>query len=400
MTRRLLFLFFLFLPMLSSQAQRKEIAQAKSFVKSRNNLPQAEEMIRNLLKDSINREKEKIWLMFFDAIKGQYEHGNEQLYRKQQYDTAQLFNTARKMFTVLEEFDSIATRPDKKGRINLKYRRKHSEFLNVYRPNIYNGGMFFVKKKDYAKAFDFFSTYIDCKDQPLFSNYNYGQNDHRLPRAAYMSVYCGFKLKDFNKTMKYSELAKTDTSRLNYLYQYFSEMYSQEKDTGNYLATISEGFARFPKSMFFFPRIFDYYFNKGDISHSLEICEKALAADSTNAVFLYAKSTVMFALGKYDECIKICDYLIEKNNTMADAYLTAGLAYYNQAVKLGQNTLLARKEQNRLKHLYKSALPYIQKYRELVPDGKNKWGLPLYTIYLNLNMGKEFDEIDKLLKEK
>ena len=34
----------------------------------------------------------------------------------------------------------------------------------------------------------------------------------------------------------------------------------------------------------------------------------------------------------------------------------------------------------------------------MVPDEKGLWGLPLYTIYLNLNMGKEFDEIDKLLK--
>ena len=31
---------------------------------------------------------------------------------------------------------------------------------------------------------------------------------------------------------------------------------------------------------------------------------------------------------------------------------------------------------------------------------KDQWALPLYTIYLNLNMGKEFDEIDKLLNQK
>jgi hypothetical protein len=28
-----------------------------------------------------------------------------------------------------------------------------------------------------------------------------------------------------------------------------------------------------------------------------------------------------------------------------------------------------------------------------------KWSAPLYTIYFNLNMGKEFDEIDKLRNE-
>jgi len=35
----------------------------------------------------------------------------------------------------------------------------------------------------------------------------------------------------------------------------------------------------------------------------------------------------------------------------------------------------------------------------LRPDRKDAWGLPLYTIYLNLNMGKKFDEIDELMKK-
>lgn len=50
--------------------------------------------------------------------------------------------------------------------------------------------------------------------------------------------------------------------------------------------------------------------------------------------------------------------------------------------------------------LYKSAMPYLQKYRTMAPDMQDQWALPLYTIYLNLNMGKEFDEIDKLLNQK
>lgn len=49
---------------------------------------------------------------------------------------------------------------------------------------------------------------------------------------------------------------------------------------------------------------------------------------------------------------------------------------------------------------YKAALPYLRRFRELAPNEREKWALPLYTIYLNLNMGEEFDEIDKLLRNK
>lgn len=48
---------------------------------------------------------------------------------------------------------------------------------------------------------------------------------------------------------------------------------------------------------------------------------------------------------------------------------------------------------------YREALPYLEKYREITPDRKDNWLSPLYTIYLNLNMGKKFDEIDKIRYE-
>ncbi len=41
----------------------------------------------------------------------------------------------------------------------------------------------------------------------------------------------------------------------------------------------------------------------------------------------------------------------------------------------------------------------MERYRKLAPQQKQKWGPALYRIYLNLNMGKQFDEIDRLLKE-
>ena len=154
-----LFVSFFFIS-LGMYPQKKEISQAKAWIKEGKELNKAEESMRNLLKDSVNRKNKKIWLVLYDAIKKQYDQGNEQLYLKKQYDTAVLFNAARRMFLVLESFDSVYIEPDKHGCIVLKYRKKHSEFLNAYRPNLYNGGLFFVRKHDFKQAYDFFDTYI------------------------------------------------------------------------------------------------------------------------------------------------------------------------------------------------------------------------------------------------
>ena len=104
-------------------AQKKEMASAKDNVKKNKNLEQAEQSMRKLLEDSTNRSNEKIWLILFDAISKQYDQGNMKLYLKQNYDTSALFNLTKKMFQVLETFDSIDAQPDKKGKVSLDYRK-------------------------------------------------------------------------------------------------------------------------------------------------------------------------------------------------------------------------------------------------------------------------------------
>jgi len=37
--------------------------------------------------------------------------------------------------------------------------------------------------------------------------------------------------------------------------------------------------------------------------------------------------------------------------------------------------------------------------REMQPDQVERWAAPLYRIYLHLNMGEQFDEMDRLLNQ-
>ena len=77
-------------------------------------------MMTKLLQDSTNKNNTKIWNTLFNAVKKQYELGNEKLYLKQQYDTAQLFIITRRMFNILESYDSVEAIPDRLGNIKIK----------------------------------------------------------------------------------------------------------------------------------------------------------------------------------------------------------------------------------------------------------------------------------------
>ena len=382
---------------LVGMGQKKIIAQAKDYIKSGKNLDKAEVLMADLLKDSVSRENEQVWLLLFEAQQKQYEQGNEKLYLKEKYDTAALFLMGRRMFATLEGLDSLEMIPDAKGRVRLKNREHSAEVLNQYRPNLFNGGVFFLKKQDFAHAFDFFDTYIACASKPMFARFRYGEWDKLMPQAAYWATYCGYKMQQPQLTLRHVYLALKDTAREVYLLQYLAETYKLEKDTARYVQTLREGFEKFPTSPFFFPHLISYYGQENAYEKALETCNRALQVDSTNRIFRFAKGSLLLTMGRYQESLDINKALIADNDTLPDVYLNAGLALFNQAIELDKNVQVSQKARNRILDFYRNALPYLEKYRALAPQQKEKWALPLYTIYLNLNMGKQFDEIDKLL---
>lgn len=393
-------MFLMLMSPVAASAQKKEIQTAKDQVKAGKNLDQAAASMKKLLADSANRTNRKIWTIYFDAVRKQYEQGNEKLYLKQKYDTAQLFNYTRQLFEVAFQYDSVETAPDKKGRRDFEFRKGHSDYLAHIRSNLYNGGIWFLNKKKYPDAYKFFDCYIECASQPMFKQRNYGEKDKHLPTAAYYAVYSGYKMKDPKATLHHSYEALKDTVHYNYMLQYLAETYMLEKDTARYVASLKEGFKRVPTFPYFFPRLVEYYVVRNQLDSAMTVVNEALTVVPDSDVYLAAKSNLLLEQGKLQECTEVSKKVIEVNQKLGDPYYNAGICYFNLAVEQDKNSHNSRKVKEQVEANYKKALPYLVKYREMEPKEQGKWAFPLYTIYLNLNMGKEFDEIDKVMKQK
>lgn len=376
-------------------AQKKEIAQAQSVLKSGKNVEKAEEAMRKLLADSANRQNLKIWQVLTEAVKMQYEQGNEQLYLKQKYDTASLFNIERRMFQAYEGMDSVDMLPDKKGRVELKFRKRNSEYLNRFRRNLYNGGTYFISKRNYLSAFNLFDTFLDCVRQPLFSAMKYSYTSSVELSAAYLATCCAAKIGVDSLALKYSDYALMYKPGREKVQQILAAIYYSQNDTASYKKVLTVGFDENPKSEFFFTRLIDLLNNENAADSALAVADRAIAADTSNLLFPYAKSNILLNIGRYTDCIKVCDSLILRNDSLAEAYYNAGVAYLNMAFEAEKNG----NKKSQIKKYYNSALPYMERYRELAPDQKDKWAAALYNIYLNLNMGKKFEEITDLLKK-
>ena len=394
--KKILICVFICLPLIA-WGQKKTMTQVKDYIKSGKNLDKAEKLMTDLLNDSSSRGNEKVWLLLFESQRKQYDQGNEKLYLKEKYDTTALFLVGKRMFDTLEGLDSLDRLPDARGKVKLKYRDRSAELLNIYRPNLFNGGVFFMKKHDFSRAYDFFDTYINSAVKPMFARYQYAERDKRLPEAAYWASYCGYKLEKPQLTLRHTYQALKDSVHLPYMLQYLAETYKLEKDTARYVQTLKDGFSKYPKFPFFFPRLIDYYSHIRAYDEAMKSCDDSPQTASANTLFRYAKSSLLLTMGRYKQSFAISKALIAENDTLADAYLNAGLALFDQAVELDKKTQSGSKKYNQILELYRKAMPYLEKYRAMAPDQKDKWALPLYTIYLNLNMGKQFDEIDKLI---
>ena len=382
----------------TAMGQKKQISTAKENIKKGSNLENAEQTMCTLLKDSANRNNTKIWSVLFDALKKQYEQGNEKIYLKQNYDTANLFKIASRMFQQMEAFDSIDAKPDEKGHVKLTMRKVNADFLNRLRPNLFSGGHFFIRKKKYEDAYRLFDQYIDAARQPMFATYHYNEKDANIPEASYWAVYCAYKMEDSQKTLHHTYQALKDTAHYEMMLQYLAETYKRDADTSRYMKTLMEGFRRYPLSLFFYSHLIDSYSLTGQWSKALALTDSALKVDSTSQLFWQTKGTILLNMGDFAHCFDISQRLINENDSLPEAWLNAGLAKFNLGVGLDK-TAQPSKLRNTTLQYYKDALPYLVKYRALRPERKDKWALPLYTIYLNLNMGKEFDEIDKLMEK-
>jgi len=392
---RILFLMMtLMVAVPQAEAQKKEISQARDYIKSGKDLEKAEDLMAKLLQNPQHRQNLKIHATLYDAVEAQYEAANKRLYLHQKQDTAAFFNLLKRLYLVGEALDSVDAMPDAKGKVKITYRNNHAETLTRLMPNLYAGGTFFLKKQQWQQAFSFFETHIDCYQQPLLANALKAQsdNDNRKVQAAYWALYSAHNMKDPVLTLRHRELALQEQGKRELTLQFIAEAWLQLKDDSMYQATLKEGFEAYPLDAYFYPRLTDCLTSDKRYEEALSITDKAIEACDTCRLFLFAKSNLLLNLGRNDEAYDFAKKVAGKD--FAEAYFTAATALLNKVAKMNERT-----DKAAIQALYREAMPYMEQFRQAEPEEKERWAPALYRIYLNLNMGKQFDEIDQLLKK-
>ena len=361
---------------------------------------------RDALLGAVNRtelnNKKRADIYFTAALLEESLNGieNRKAFLKQPYDTAKFFNKLCDMYGQLRLCDSIDLLPDAKGKVHASYQKKTEALRLKHRQNIFMGGKFFLTKKNYAAAYPFFDNYCTYRDSK--------QNDTLYQHAVLWATVSAFQVNNYLGTIKNADVAisYTDSATAAIIQEYKVRSFDKLSNTNAWVDALEQGVLSYPEHDYFFVQLADWYHEQQSYSEERQLADLVIAKTGGKSIHYLARSKCYLAEKDYDACIANADSAIALQPDLSEAYYNKGLAYLNKVATCEELSCKDIKDpkyltdKQEIQELYRQARPCMEKVRQLQPDKQDLWAQHLYRIYLNLNLGDEFSEIDRLLKNK
>lgn len=410
MRKLLLIIVFVFsMPFFAQQKQAKDtppkmktLYKAASLaMKNKSGQDAAKNSLLQQLPREDLKEKDKAKIYYVAAL---LDESNNSLQNKKAFlkkmvaaDSMALFSTILTLYQDALLCDSIDAIPNSRGRVVLKFGNKTENLMKRYRSNLLTGGKYYLKKNDYANAFPYLDVYLRTAKDTLDVDYN---------MVSYWATICAYNLKNPLNTLKYSVHAfnYADDANKPILQEYRVISYQMLESNQAFERELRVGVRDYPSHDFFFVNLNDLIYSQRRYDEGISLADSMLALDSNKSIYWYGKSIMNLGKQDFDKCIEFSDSCLSKDPNYVDAYFNKGISYCNLALIAQEN---ANKDKNgavsledykKIQDFYSKAKPCMEMVRKLQPENKERWAHALYRIYLYLNMGKEFDEIDKLLK--
>lgn len=389
-----------------SFGQQKNVKEAKRIANAVNpDFAQAEQLINEALENEETMNDALTWDAAGLIQKRYVEEEQKKQYLSKEYDTVGVYNSIAKMFDYFAKCDELAEIPNEKGKIKNKFRKDNGKTLLAYRPELINGGVYYFNENKDQEALDFFTKYIQSPQLPIFEGADLISTDDNFKTIAYYATLAATRLENFEAVTQLAPLAVADTQEGMQALELLSHAYRSLGNDTELIATLKQGIEMFPEHLYFFGNLVDYSVSHEKLDDALNIANAMVEKDPNNSYYIYVKGFILHHKKDYEKAAECFKKAIELDPTNAEAYSNLGLAYTIQAQELldsvpvdaDLNSAVVKKANAKAEVLYKEALPFYEKARELKPDEDNLWARGLYLIYYKLNMADKFEEMEKII---
>ena len=402
--KRVLFSMVLLMAVSFAFAQEKNVKEAKSIAgEVKPDFAKAEQLINEALTNPETKDNAATWDVAGYIQKRINEKEMENAYLRKPYDTLKVYNSVLNMYNYYVKCDELAQIPNEKGKIKNKYRSANSKTILAERPNLINGGIQYFNLNKNEDALKYFAAYVDAATLPMMEKENLLEKDTILPQVAYYATLAADRVGDKDAVMKYAQYALKDKENCQFAMQLLTDAYKAKGDTAKWVEKLQEGIVKFPENQYFFANLVDYYSSSNQNDKAMQFADDMLAKDPNNKLYLYVKAYLYHNMKDYEKAIEFYKKTLDIDPAYAEACSNLGLVYLLQAQEYADKAPADINDPNyataqaEIKKFYEAAKPYYEKARELKPDQKDLWLQGLYRVYYNLNMGPEFEEIEKMM---
>ena len=402
--KRVLFSVVLLMAVSLAFAQQKSVKEAKTIANDvKPDFKKAEQLINDALTNPETKDDAATWDVAGFIQKRINEEEMKNAFLKKPYDTLKVYSSILKMYEYFLKCDQLAEIPNEKGKVKNKYRKANAASMLAERPNLINGGIQYFNLNNSGEALKYFGTYVESASYPLFEKENLAVSDTLLPQIAYYATLAANGAENKDAILKYAPFAIKDKENGSVAMQLWSDALKSKGDTAKWVESLKEGILKFSDNSYFFANLVDYYSSSNQPGKAMEFADDMLAKEPNNKLYLYVKAYLHHNLKEYDKAIEFYKKTIEADPQYAEAYSNMGLVLLMKAqdfatsVTTDINDPKYAEGQAQIKKYYEEARPYYEKAKELKPEQKDLWAPGLYRVYYNLNMGPEFEEIEKIM---
>lgn len=382
---------------------QKELKQLRSYIKS-NKASEALREAERLSKDTIWGKEPQVYAYAFQAHRMNYNAQNEKMYLRQKADTAALFSAIRGMYTSARQcekyerhlMDSLKHKPH--------YRTAHATVLHELLPNLQAAATYCYQHGQFQEAEEAAYLLLHTASDSVFWDKLPCPELTPLQRqlTSLIHVQGNYHARQYNRMFTYADEALRYKPARAEVLEELAVARLAMGDSAAYRDTLTHAIREYPNRVSLFSRLDQYYGERQMYVTLLNLTREILAADSARMDVRQSEAYALYMLGRNDELVEAAQGILhrEPDDPRGNFYLASVMIERAKAIPIPTRRNNSENYRNLVaqrREWYSRALQPMEKYRAACPDKVAFWAPALYDIYLNLNMGSEFEKISRIL---
>lgn len=307
-------------------------------------------------------------------------------------DSAAYYATVADIARTALTCDEYDSRPDRKGRVNPRFRSENGKRVGPLLGKIEEAGFFNYRRRQNDAALNDFELFLKCAESELFSNQT--QLTDAVGQASYYAALLAYAMKDFAKADRYADVALHDIGYAKEAAEIkilcMKAGLNNEADSTRYLIALLELHDKDPKNKNYMRLLQEYFSSPGHEDEMRQFASDEIRKDKRNVIAWMLLGETYMRMHEWDEAIRAYKTAGELDSVSLAAIYNIGICYSSKAIEmrdsLSKGDRLTDGQIKIVKRYFEDARKFLEKAAELDPERKQiDWAKPLYLVYYVLD---------------